>query len=346
MTDIGTSAIDQVFKDLLIDDEWSTRDERAFSWIGHRLKQTVTAGKLFDDDGIVLSRLTASTVVAKEVEASEEDVFRHLARLNRHAIGSAYSYDPVEREIRSTAIAYVHDETAAWRSQQMGVFTILQLCIAEGEADYIAHKCNGSLAVEAHPSNGLRRVRDDMLNVLDTNIAKEGSGPSRYIDKFEFDAIAEMTKQTDKLASLGGSESGVAIETPFGDFTSLTFVATDEPHRRAGSGLVVRLHLPTKASPDEADRICAVLNRAEHSAYSAATHYGAWCWDEWPNVGRAITYKLFVPNAVYRQGISQDAACSMAKRAIWVEGFLNAEHASGSAWDILAERFGFSRGED
>jgi hypothetical protein len=346
MSDIGTNALEKLFSDFLIDDEWSTREERAFSWIGHRLKQTVTAGKLFDDDGILLSRLTASTVIAREVKASEEDVFRHLARLNRHAIGSAYSYDPGEREISSTAIAYVHDETAAWRPQQFGVFTISQLCIAEGEADYIANKCDGSLAVEAHPTNGFRGVRDDMLSVLDATFARDGSGPSRYRDKFEFEAIAEMTKQTDKLASLGGSESGVAIEIPFGNFTSLAFVATDEPHRRAGSGLVVRLHLPTDATPDEADRISAVLNRAEHSGYSAATHYGAWCWDEWPNVGRAITYKLFGPNAIYRQGMSQDAAFSMAKRAIWVDGFLNAKHSSGSAWDILAERFGVSRGED
>ena len=138
MKDVGTTALELIFKKLLIDEEWATWSERSFSWIAHRLEQDVSASKLFEDDGIQLARLTATSVVVTDVSAPESEVLRQLARLNRHSIGSAYSCDVAAKKIYATAVAYVHEETAGWRPDQFNVFAIIQLCIAESEADFIA----------------------------------------------------------------------------------------------------------------------------------------------------------------------------------------------------------------
>ncbi len=49
MTDIGLRVIGNIHRQLLIDEEWTTRKPRSFSWIGSRLEQTCHATELFED---------------------------------------------------------------------------------------------------------------------------------------------------------------------------------------------------------------------------------------------------------------------------------------------------------
>ena len=66
--DVGINALNAIFKALLIDEEWAVRTERSFSWIAHRIQQTISAGKVIDDDGIRLSRLTANSVIVEDAQ--------------------------------------------------------------------------------------------------------------------------------------------------------------------------------------------------------------------------------------------------------------------------------------
>ena len=74
MEDIGLRAVDDLFEQLQIDDEWSTREDRMFSWLAHRLQQTVRASPTFVDGSLVLVRLEAHTVVVDKVTADEKSV--------------------------------------------------------------------------------------------------------------------------------------------------------------------------------------------------------------------------------------------------------------------------------
>ena len=76
MPDVGLTALETIHKLLLIDEPWTIRGERDFSWIGHRLTQNVSASKQFDGDGITLSRLSATCIVVEDVSAPQEEVLQ------------------------------------------------------------------------------------------------------------------------------------------------------------------------------------------------------------------------------------------------------------------------------
>ena len=104
MEDIGLGAVDSLFEQLRVDDEWSNREDRMFSWLAHRLEQTVRASPPFTEGSLLLVRLEAPTVVVDKVSADKESVNRLLAVLNRHSLGSAYSY-PNSASVSTTGSA-------------------------------------------------------------------------------------------------------------------------------------------------------------------------------------------------------------------------------------------------
>ena len=340
MEDVGLSALAKIYGHLLIDEQWAFWDQREFSWIGHRLQQTVQASLQFADGDLTLSRLAANCNVVDDVSEPPGSVLRTLSRMNRHAVGSAYNYWPPTRTIWSNLVAYVHDDTLEWRSKQFSAFVNLQLCLAETEADWLAAKTGGNAGTREHPMSGRRAVADDILNVPDSFFAESGQEPSRFSDKFEMETIAEVFERSTNAASLGGSADGVAFEVSFADQTSLIMLKTGEPHRRLGSGLTVRLHLPIEADPEDADRIAAALNTQEASGAANATHFGAWCWDDWPTTGQSIAYQLFIPNLLYQPGVAQDIAYSFVVRARWVDRVLNGQQSDKSVWKTIHERYG------
>lgn len=340
MSDVGLEALQKIHKELLIDEQWTERGERVFAWVGHRLKQRVRASKVFEDGGAVLSRLSAETAVVEGVTAAEEEVLRVLARLNRHALGNAYSYLPAESTIVATAGAYVHADTLGWRIPQFAGYVIAQLAMAETEADYLADQAGGEVALKAHETHGMRDSVDDMLNVLEDVFAADGRAKSRFENAFEFETIADIARGTPRVATLGGSATGIALEVAFGQETSLAVLQTDVPHRRIGHGLAVTLRLPINVTREEADRIAGFLNRKEAIGDVDTLHYGAWYCDERPDYRRSVAYQMFLPNRFYLAGISQDASYSCVGRARWADRVLNGEVSEARPWELLAERCG------
>jgi len=60
--DPGIVAVDSLFRDLMVDKEWSTRRDRGFTWWGYRLAQHVAASPRFQGpDGATASRLNVWT---------------------------------------------------------------------------------------------------------------------------------------------------------------------------------------------------------------------------------------------------------------------------------------------
>ena len=342
MNDLGHEALSNVFKRLLIDEKWSSRRERSFSWIGSRLAQAITASHPTKDGDFMLTRLVAECVVIESVTASEELVYAVLSQVNKHAIGNCYTYYPSDRCIYSTTSTWIHEETASWRTDIFSAYAIGQLVLAEAEADFLAEKCAGRVAVRQHPSSGFRTDRDDMLNALGDIFIPDGQEKSRFINEFEFKTVEDIARESPFAATIGGDKTGIALETSFANHTSLSLLKSDTKHRLLGSGLVGSTHVPTDITEDGGNRIAAVLNRKEREGATSTKHYGAWCVDMAPSRGIAVTYNFFVPNRLYRSGLIMDAAYGCIGRARWVDLVLNAEVTPPSAWDNLLRRFGFS----
>ena len=338
MSDIGIDAITRIYTDLMIDDCWAVQEERSFRWIGERLEQHVSASSPFTDDGFLLVRLVAECRVVEAIEASEEVVQACLAQANRHAFGSCYTYLAAERAICATASVFIHEQTSPWRVALFVRYVIGQLILAEAEADFLAAKCSGRVATRQHPTSGTRQQRDDMLNAISNMLVPSGRTPSKFINGFDFDTVLDFARNSPDAASFGASETGIAFETGFGDYTSISILKADDHHRLLGTGLLVLLQIPNRVSLDEGCRIAAMLNRREREGGPIAPHLGAWCVEATPNNDIAVTYRFFIPDILYMDGGTLDAATTSLVRARWVDRIFNPAEPRENAWTQLVTR--------
>jgi hypothetical protein len=238
----------------------------------------------------------------------------------------------------ATTISHVHADTVGWRVPQFAAYAMAQLCIAETEADYLAQETAGEVAAIAHTLSGLRQIPDDMLNVLEDVFAVEGRQPSRFENLFEFETIADISRGTSRVATLGADRTGLALEVAFAGYTSLAMLRSNAAHRRIGNGLLADLRLPNQVTIEDANRIADFLNRRESTGDPTSTHYGAWYADIRPNFGLSVAYQFFVPNRLYLPGIAQDSGYSCVGRARWADLVLNGERSEAKPWELLAER--------
>ena len=318
MADLGQTLIERVHRKLQVDEHWTTRSDRSFSWIAHRLEQTISADRGLQDGEFTLFKLSAETPVVDLVSASEAVVDHVLSELNRHSFGSCYSFAIAERRIYATTNIWVHIETADWRTNVFDTYAIGQLCVAEAEADYLADKCAGEVAVRSHPQSGYREQADDMLNIVDALFAVKGHEPSPYADEFQFEGVADFAKRTDRIATLGGSAEGIALESSFDNYTAISILSSTYKHRLLGAGMSACLQLPL----------------------GGQGHIGAWCVDQTPSGGIAVTYRSFLPNLIYVNGLIMDTSVACATRMRWADMTLNSKPTEESGWIRLAKRFG------
>jgi len=347
VADLGQTLIERVHRKLQIDEHWTTRSDRSFTWIGYRLEQTISADRALQDGEFTLFKLSAETAVVDSVSAPEAVVDQVLSDLNRHSFGSCYSFAQAERKIYATTNIWVHQETADWRTNVFDTYAIGQLCFAEAEADYLADKCAGEVAARLHPKSGYREHPDDMLIVVDDLFAVKGQEPSPYADEFEFEGVADFAKRSDRVATLGGSAEGIALESSFDNHTAISILSSTYKHRLLGSGLSACLHLPTVITPADGYRIAAMLNRRERYSgpFGGQGHIGAWCVDQTPSSGIAVTYRSFLPNLIYMNGLIMDTAMACATRMRWADMTLNSKLTEESGWASLAKRFGAAHPE-
>jgi hypothetical protein len=96
-------------------------------------------------DSLAKEANASASVGPLSVPAPQMGVLRTLSRVNRHAVASGYTYWPSTRSISSNV--FVHDETLEWRPQQFASLAILQLCLVETEANWLADKTGGTVAL-------------------------------------------------------------------------------------------------------------------------------------------------------------------------------------------------------
>ena len=82
-----------------------------------------------------------------------------------------------------------------------------------------------------------------------------------------------------------------------------------------------------------------MLNRREREGGPIAPHLGAWCVDATPSNGIAVTYRFFIPNILYMNGLTLDAATTTLSRARWVDRIFNPAKPRENAWKQLLTRF-------
>ena len=93
-SDIGLVAVEELFTDLMVDEEWAERRPRGFSWWSHRLAQHIEASPPVIVGGREVCEVRVWTDVARDVEEAREPL-KWLSLTNMRATLSALIWDRV-----------------------------------------------------------------------------------------------------------------------------------------------------------------------------------------------------------------------------------------------------------
>lgn len=334
--DVGVRVVRSIYRDLYIDDEWALTGERGLVWIGRRLPQEIFATPVVRDQGYEISQIHCITHAIENVRVSDETVARALTLLNQGAVGSAYVFDATARTVRLVLAHNVHEEIAQDRAQLVGALAILQLCEAEQRIDELANVLNGTPASLMRWGLAERNPADEMLEIW-RRFREEGEQPSRFAVAEEMTGIAESTRGS-PYASLGGSETGVSIEVPFGiAMTTLIEIRTDVDHPWLGSGCALRTTVPVPLSAADSATVARV-QALQLETINGGIPCGAW----FSGAHRSqpyLTWTRFLPNMLYRPNMVVNAAQGEVMRAIWIDRLMYSELPARNAWAVLESRF-------
>ena len=120
----------------------------------------------------------------------------------------------------------------------------LQAAEAHLQPDALAKLIGGEVDESAHPENGFREKRDEMLDVIPLLYAPTGNNPSRFTKK-DFHSAMELNPKPWLMANEG--EEWANRRFPFPGCmppTALLTLDNEIRHPLLGSGLFILLRLP------------------------------------------------------------------------------------------------------
>lgn len=338
--DAGIEALRTIHQTLAIDEQWTLRSGRGFTWWGHRLPQLIEAGPAVPSGETEVFRLRSYIPLLRNVRAERAHVEKTLNGINRLASCSAYIYDPASREVFSLQRGMVHAGTLAWRPVLLGAFFMQQLRDAEGRLDELVGLLDGEPMVSPHPVAGLRHEPDEMFSVVARYFSLHADERPGFRNRFEFDAVVNMSDGMNAY-SFGATEDGLALEVPFGHQTALILMKADAVHPLVGAGLGVYKMLPERYDEADAARFANWLNLRELRNPFLGEFIGAWC--KAPSADQFLVgHARFIPAALYRPGLILDSAIVAIGHVSDANGLIHADAPRPDVIDVIERRLGRS----
>ena len=346
--EVGELALEEIYRLLRIDEAWSWRRPRGFSWIAHRLIQSTDASPVFESRGIRIARMVSRVTVVEDVRLPQTAAEKLVGAFNHLAVGSAYVYLSEDRRVDAIMAHIVHDETLKMRSKQIAAYQMLALAFAELHSGRLADAFQGKVATRQHPASGKRLQADDMLNVVAAFYRPAGALPSSFADGAAIEQVHQLVRKT-HFFTAGGSADGITIEVALGnDDTTLIELTTDASQPHLGTGLGVFLRLRLNADEAQVARLANELNLLQLAAGAVVPAVGAWCLytlDGRPSLGHAF----FVPNAHVQGHVAADVhalvldgAMTAIEQALWVDSVLHPNLPPRSSLPIVEKRLGLN----
>jgi hypothetical protein len=334
-TGVEKRVLARIRERLDVDARWTTRGERSLTWIGNRLGQKVVVGLPSRIAAEPVTPVRVATTVANDVRASEPDVIAYLARLNWFAVGSAYVFDPAARTIELVAGDHVSVPLERERCNDLADYAVLQLAQAEREADRIADALGARVAERDHTARRARRISAAPLDVVRTRFLPDGPHPSGFRDVSRGFSLAKLNLDG-RCAGVTRPDGTLSIHAPFGERE--TIVIRCQPNVRhpwLGAGMVMFTTIPWLADDATLARTASELQRAQLDSSSASAMLGAWGTGALDG-RQCVAFARFVPNAMYRADVLDDAVREEVKRAAWLDRHYFPGLAPRSVWQIWA----------
>jgi hypothetical protein len=331
--DLGPEVLDRIYEAMRIDAQWSIRQERGFTWWGHRLAQRVWAEPpIFHVDAYTVC-LHAETDFIRCI-SPDIDPLPLVNLFNIFSSLSAFVWDHGQRSLKLSSSAYFFDpgELTLLLPAFMCAVAI-QAAEAHRMVDTLAECLQGEADVSAHPESGIRPEPDEMLAVVHRAVAPAGALPSRFVAADFATAQQLIHKWQVGFATCG--EAGFTAEFPFFGWrpavlawqdpdpkleTALLTVRNSESHPVLGNGAFVKLTLPVQYDLKTGCELVARLNAAEAAGWTGFAFRGAWCWllDT-----SDVCFVSFIPNLCWNADLVSLIAAEMLGRTRWARGRLD-----------------------
>ncbi|MEO6323981.1 MAG: hypothetical protein ABIT01_04140 [Thermoanaerobaculia bacterium] len=336
MIDPGPELVDRLFGALMVDEAWSERTPRGFTWWPHEFAQHIRVGQPIEDDGVVGCRVHVETDALAGLPAGGaaelDDTLVSLMRFPPMA-----GFCRGEGRVRLWSGVFIEGERAPFLVARLAVAAVLQATYAELGAEGLVEATRLSADRSAHPRSGRRVEPDEMLRLAGARIVPEGDAPSRWDDGEECVAIArELGERGARaLAEPRGLNARFPFRKPSGTEdafsaagSSLLQVRNDVGHPELGNGVFVRLFLPSaRAGGGSLADMALRLNELEKAQddFTLAS-LGSWClaqsepekilYDVLPAPAR-IAHVSFLPNVLFSPGTLRNVVMEAGRRALW-----------------------------
>lgn len=349
--DDGPALLDQIQADLQMDDGWIVRSDRALTWWGEPIPITY-----FVSDPLMIGRdpsvnVVAATTVLTDVTAPSDQVLALVALANQYASAASLIWLEDERRVASVMAWHSYADVAARTSFEIGR-SIASYTEVNARLGAWQDAIGGELYTPAHPESGVRKERDDMMNLVEREIVPAGRGANRWAD-FDSESLARQLTDAGIGISTGGP-SGLTVEfalardadeerlrlatSAYGDPDHPRDEAFDErfwaptamaqlacvEHPFFGQGLAGRLRFPLEVDGPEAFELANSLN-IEGSRVDVPVP-GAWSVDpSSDDEVRGVAFNVFVPNWFYREDWAPNLAWQLASLSRWAYGLFAPE---------------------
>ena len=210
--DAGLRTVEDIFTNLQIDAEWSTREGRGFTWWAHRHAQRVWAEEPLDRDGASTSVVHVETDVMRGLSRlSDEEALGHEVVLSVLAGTSSLAALVVDGDAaRFHATVVVHEEIRRWVSRLIQMAALVQIVNAEQFTEHAASKLGLEQDTSGHPQRGPRSEPDEMIDALEDLPLRDRP----WGEQAEFEEVAAFFTNRGVLSF--PSELGLTAEFPYG----------------------------------------------------------------------------------------------------------------------------------
>jgi hypothetical protein len=380
--DPGLEAVNFLFDQLQIDEQWSEREAQGFTWWPSRFAQTVTAGRerRHDESSVHVCLVSVTSDLVTGVPDIEAAEFA-ANEFNQTAGMSAMRVDREARTMELVSYVVVHQEVAETYGRLLVLAAMAQIAEADLWRIRLAEAIGATINDSGPRAGVFRDAPDEMLGALSElpSMGKAGT----HLTPTDFYTCSFPPENV-----VGGGRAwvmatpqpdSVTIEVPFQHSTPAIYLADSQSHlevgtalivlqsvgddvvglaaelapsafdqrvRRYGPGLGIHLSIPLDLDDNEAIQTAAELNRFELAQDDMAFLGGAWH----SSVPRTLNFSGYLPAILFgpltaeeRAALLMNIAFTQAIRVRFAGDHLNSR--GDGAHDSVgpAPIFGFSQ---
>ncbi len=304
--DLGMAAVERVHREMQIDEPWTVREDRGFTWWGAWIRQRVWSGPATRSAGETLWHVRARAPVFRD-QPDEPATYARVADWNLLWPMGAMAYDPDDGTISARSGAFLYSGVDPWLETFMLMATGLQASLAWVAAE--AAEGVGPRDAEPHPVAGPRRDPDDMLNLA----ASPPKAPSPITASILRSAGKELADEGFAITFDEDEEVLVAM-VPVADESAMWLLRSVD-HPVLGPGALARLVLPRPMGPQRCAWLANALNLGEAADWTGDVRPHA--FGAWSSEGGRLAHNAFFPGVLLGGGDENVAVLFARNFALW-----------------------------